>query len=72
VLDMSKIEAGKFELSEELFDLDEIATQAVRFVKLQADRKGVALKISVAPAAKTVSPTSARSSRCSSISSPMA
>jgi two-component system, cell cycle sensor histidine kinase DivJ len=54
VLDMSKIEAGKFELSEELFDLDEIATQAVRFVKLQADRKGVALKLSVAPAAKTV------------------
>ena len=54
VLDMSKIEAGKFELSEELFDLDEIATQAVRFIKLQADRKGVALKLSVAPAAKTV------------------
>ncbi|MGD0141604.1 MAG: PAS domain-containing sensor histidine kinase [Rhizomicrobium sp.] len=54
VLDMSKIEAGKFELSEELFDLEETATQAVRFVKLQADRKGVALKVSVAPAAKTV------------------
>ncbi|MBV9063550.1 MAG: PAS domain-containing sensor histidine kinase [Alphaproteobacteria bacterium] len=44
ILDMSKIEAGKFELSEEIFDLSEIAAQAVRFVKLQADRKGVALK----------------------------
>jgi cell cycle sensor histidine kinase DivJ len=54
VLDMSKIEAGKFELSEELFDLDEIATQAVRFVKLQADRKGVALKMSVASQAKMI------------------
>ena len=54
VLDMSKIEAGKFELSEELFDLEEIATQAVRFVKLQADRKGVALKMSVALPAKTI------------------
>jgi cell cycle sensor histidine kinase DivJ len=54
VLDMSKIEAGKFELSEELFDLEEIATQAVRFVKLQADRKGVALKMSVAHAAKNI------------------
>jgi len=54
VLDMSKIEAGKFELSEELFDLEEIATQAVRFVKLQADRKGVALKMSVAFPAKTI------------------
>lgn len=54
VLDMSKIEAGKFELSEEVFDLDEVATQAVRFVKLQADRKGVALKLSVAPDAHTI------------------
>ncbi len=54
VLDMSKIEAGKFELSEELFDLDEVATQAVRFVKLPADRKGVALKLSVSPDAHTI------------------
>ncbi len=44
ILDMSKIEAGKFELSEEIFELPEVATQAVRFVKLQADRKGVVLR----------------------------
>ncbi|HTW36405.1 MAG TPA: ATP-binding protein [Rhizomicrobium sp.] len=49
ILDMSKIEAGKFDLSEELFDLNEVMTQAVRFVKLQSDRKGVALKASVSP-----------------------
>jgi cell cycle sensor histidine kinase DivJ len=54
ILDMSKIEAGKFELSEEIFDLEEIATQALRFVKLQADRKGVVLKIGVAQPAKTI------------------
>jgi two-component system, cell cycle sensor histidine kinase DivJ len=47
ILDMSKIEAGKFELSEEMFDLSEVAMQAVRFVKLQADRKGVVLKTAI-------------------------
>ena len=54
ILDMSKIEAGKFDLSEEMFDLEEVATQALRFVKLQADRKGIALKMSVAEAAHTI------------------
>jgi cell cycle sensor histidine kinase DivJ len=47
ILDMSKIEAGKFELCEEMFDLPEVATQSVRFVKLQADRKGVVLKTAI-------------------------
>jgi cell cycle sensor histidine kinase DivJ len=54
ILDMSKIEAGKFDLSEEMFDLEEVSEQAVRFVKLQADRKGVALKLRVDPDAHTV------------------
>jgi cell cycle sensor histidine kinase DivJ len=47
VLDMSKIEAGKFELSEEVFDLGAVAEAAVRFVKLPAERTGVALKTAV-------------------------
>jgi two-component system, cell cycle sensor histidine kinase DivJ len=47
ILDMSKIEAGKFELSEEMFDLEEVAMQSLLFVKLTADRKGVALKMSL-------------------------
>jgi len=34
ILDMSKIEAGKFELSEEIFNLGEVTEQAVRFVKI--------------------------------------
>ncbi|MGH6828052.1 MAG: histidine kinase dimerization/phospho-acceptor domain-containing protein, partial [Rhizomicrobium sp.] len=54
VLDMSKIEAGKFELSEEVFELEAAAAQALRFVGLQAERKGVSLKTSVAPGAKTI------------------
>jgi len=47
ILDMSKIEAGKFELSEEMFDLQDVAMQSLLFVKLTADRKGVALKMSL-------------------------
>jgi cell cycle sensor histidine kinase DivJ len=54
ILDMSKIEAGKFELSEELFDLADVATQSVRFVKLQADRKGVVLKTVIPPDCATL------------------
>jgi two-component system, cell cycle sensor histidine kinase DivJ len=54
ILDMSKIEAGKFELSEEIFDLEDVATQAVRFVKLQAERKGVVLKMALAPGVKSI------------------
>jgi len=51
ILDMSKIEAGKFELSEEVFDLTEVADAAVRFVKLPAERSGVAIKTAIAPTA---------------------
>jgi cell cycle sensor histidine kinase DivJ len=54
VLDMSKIEAGKFELSEELFDLEETAQSAVRFLKIPAERAGVALALGIAPGARLV------------------
>jgi cell cycle sensor histidine kinase DivJ len=54
ILDMSKIEAGKFELSEEIFDLDETAQACARFVRQPAERAGVALKIAIAPAAHTI------------------
>jgi cell cycle sensor histidine kinase DivJ len=52
VLDMSKIEAGKFELHEELFDLEETAQSALRFVRIPAERAGVVLKLAVSPAAR--------------------
>ncbi len=51
VLDMSKIEAGKLDLYEEVFDLTDTAESALRFVKLQAERAGVALRLSVGPGA---------------------
>ncbi|MBA2587985.1 MAG: PAS domain-containing sensor histidine kinase [Alphaproteobacteria bacterium] len=54
VLDMSKIEAGKFELAEELFDLGDVADSAVRFLKIPAERAGVALKLDIAPSARLV------------------
>ncbi len=54
VLDMSKIEAGKFELSEELFDLEETAQSAVRFLRIPAERAHVALALGVAPGARLV------------------
>jgi len=54
VLDMSKIEAGKFELQEEIFDFEQDAEQALRFIRLQAERKGVALKMTIAPGAKSM------------------
>jgi cell cycle sensor histidine kinase DivJ len=52
VLDMSKIEAGKFELHEELFDLEEVAQSAVRVLKIPAERAGVILKMDIGVGAR--------------------
>ena len=54
VLDMSKIEAGKFDLHEELFDLEETVESAVRFLKIPAERAGVAIRLQIAPVARLV------------------
>jgi cell cycle sensor histidine kinase DivJ len=54
ILDMSKIEAGKFELYEEIFPLEDTVESALRFVKLQADRAGIVLKAGIAPGARSV------------------
>jgi two-component system, cell cycle sensor histidine kinase DivJ len=54
VLDMSKIEAGKFELYQEVFDFEELALSSVRFVKLAAERGGVTLTRTVAPEANHI------------------
>jgi signal transduction histidine kinase len=51
---MSKIEAGKFELSEELFELEDVAQSAVRFLNIPAERAGVALRLNIAPQARLV------------------
>jgi cell cycle sensor histidine kinase DivJ len=54
VLDMSKIEAGKFELSEELFDLEDAAQSAVRFLNIPAERASVMLKLDIAPQSRLI------------------
>jgi cell cycle sensor histidine kinase DivJ len=54
VLDMSKIEAGKFELYEEMVDLQDVTTASLRFVKLAAERGGVALSSDIAPEAARI------------------
>jgi cell cycle sensor histidine kinase DivJ len=51
---MSKIEAGKFEIAEEVFDFSAIAREALRFVKMPAERKGVILKAAIAQSAATM------------------
>jgi cell cycle sensor histidine kinase DivJ len=48
ILDMSKIEAGRFTITPELFNLEDIANQALGFVSFQAERNGVALERTIA------------------------
>ncbi|MGD1876186.1 MAG: sensor histidine kinase [Kiloniellaceae bacterium] len=46
ILDLSKIEAGKLELHEEVFDLTNTAVSAVRLVTPQAQKLGVSIETS--------------------------
>ena len=48
VLDMSKIEAGKFELYEEIFELEDVVSSSLRFVRLAAESSGVELTSEIA------------------------
>ncbi|MBV9550194.1 MAG: PAS domain-containing sensor histidine kinase [Alphaproteobacteria bacterium] len=52
VLDMAKIEAGKADIHQALFDLEAVAAGAARFVEAAAAKGGVELKAAVAPAAR--------------------
>ncbi|HXJ00442.1 MAG TPA: ATP-binding protein [Micropepsaceae bacterium] len=54
ILDMSKIEAGRFTVVPQLFDLEDIVNQARGFVSLQAERAGIELRHSIAPAVRQV------------------
>ena len=49
VLDMAKIEAGKFELRPENLDIGGVAMSALRFVEPQAMTGGIALELEVEP-----------------------
>src|SRR5262249_34832436 len=46
LLDLSKIEAGRFELQETDFRLETAVQQSVRIVKPQAEARGIELKVS--------------------------
>jgi signal transduction histidine kinase len=48
ILDLSKIEAGKFELHEEVFEVREIVNQAIDLVALMSSEKGLALTTDLA------------------------
>ena len=49
ILDLSKIEAGKFELKEREFDLFDIAGVAVRMIALKIEEKNIALSVAIPP-----------------------
>ena len=45
ILDLSKVEAGKYELAEQDFDADEIMTAALRLVREKVERSDIDLKV---------------------------
>jgi signal transduction histidine kinase len=45
ILDLSKVEAGKYELAEQDFDADEIMTAAMRLVREKVERSDIELRI---------------------------
>jgi two-component system cell cycle sensor histidine kinase PleC len=47
ILDLSKIEAGKFELREQEFDLHDIAQIAVRMIALRIEQKRIRLSVAI-------------------------
>jgi len=49
LLDMSKIEAGKFELHYETFHAGDTVTSCVRLIEKRAEEKGIALATSIEP-----------------------
>jgi PAS domain S-box-containing protein len=54
ILDLSKIESGKLEVETVEFDMAELAQAVVRTFSALADKKGVPLRLSVAPEAQGV------------------
>ena len=49
ILDISKIEAGQLEVRSEPFDLHDSLTRVINLVRPMAEKKGLALKLSVDP-----------------------
>ena len=51
ILDMSKIEAGKYELHREIVDVNDVVSQATKLIKGRAEASGIALSVEVTPEA---------------------
>jgi signal transduction histidine kinase len=49
ILDMSKIEAGTYELTDDTFDVGALLDEALAFLRLRAEKKGIVLRKAVAP-----------------------
>ncbi len=49
ILDLSKIEAGKLELSEDAVDIGRVADACIRLVEARAQQNGIALRRDIAP-----------------------
>lgn len=47
ILDLAKIEAGKFELSDDVIDLPQLIAEVISLVEIQARQGGVTLKLAV-------------------------
>ena len=51
ILDMSKIEAGKYELHREIVDVTDVVSQAIKMIKGRAEAGGINLSVEITPAA---------------------
>jgi signal transduction histidine kinase len=54
VLDLSKLEAGQFELVEQMVDLSLLAESSLRFVEPQAQKENIALSHSIEPSVSLI------------------
>jgi signal transduction histidine kinase len=54
ILDLSKIEAGKFEVHPERFEVNQISESSLNFIKHATDKKKITVEYSPAPDATTV------------------
>jgi len=51
ILDMSKIEAGKYELHREVVDVTDVVAQAIKLIRGRADDGGINLSVEITPEA---------------------
>ena len=68
LLDLSKIEAGKLDLSFEAVPVNAAIQECVALMQPQANRERIIIRTSLSPTCRTWSPTSARSARSCSTS----